>query len=281
MADIDTEFAAQLAAKDPKTAVNQFCQRYCARPVTKDDIAYICEKYPGGFQATCKLNCIEGQEFAGELLPTQKEAEKSASQQVLAFYAEQIANMPKAASKNKKKRPAAEVTTFEGVPAGALAPGTAGLPVANAAVTAKSELNSTCMKIMRRVMAKGEIVYETAQVVGGFQATVQVPNLPNEWGQQVWAGEVTEKKQEAEQSAAQIALDAIKQDPVMMASLNAPAKPKNNSWAGGKGGKKGKMMPMQPGGINKGGKGGHLQVGAAMANQLNAQMAFAGMGFGF
>ena len=42
-----------------------------------------------------KLNCIEGQEFAGGVANSQKEAEALASQQILDFYAEQINNMRK------------------------------------------------------------------------------------------------------------------------------------------------------------------------------------------
>ncbi|CAK0801357.1 unnamed protein product [Prorocentrum cordatum] len=155
--EIDTEFPARLAAKDTKTAVNEFCQRFCHRPVTKEDIQYVVQKYPGGFQATVKLNCIEGKEFAGELAPTQKEAEKSAGQQVLDFYAEQINNMPKLTGKKKKSSgsglgdPAAKVARI-------------GEPAVVGALSPKSELNSTCSKIMRCVMEKGHVVYEAYQV---------------------------------------------------------------------------------------------------------------------
>jgi hypothetical protein len=260
---IDTEFPARLAAKDTKTAVNEFCQRFCHRPVTKEDITYTVQKYEGGYQATLKLNCIEGKEFAGELAPTQKDAEKSASQQVLDFYAEQINSMPKLAGKKKKAAgsgigggdPAAKVARF-GEPAVA---GIAGA----VSLSAKSELNSTCSKIMRCVMEKGHVIYESYQVEGGYQATVTMPKLPNEWGQQVWAGEVCGKKQDAEQSAAGIALEALRSDPQLMAAHNAPQKPKNWTPPGqGKGKGKGS------GGVMKGGKG--LQVAANAANQWNA-----------
>jgi len=271
--NIDTEFPARLAAKDTKTAVNEFCQRFCARPVTKDCIAYTVQKYPGGYQATVKLNCIEGKEFAGELAGSQKDAEKSAGQQVLDFYAEQSANMPKLAAGKKKKSsgsgggdPAAKVARI-GEPMG---PADAG-----GALSAKSELNSTCSKIMRCVMEKGHVVYEAYQVEGGFQATVTMPKLPNEWGQQVWAGEVCGKKQDAEQSSAMIALEALRTDPGLMAAHNAPQKQKNWTPPGSKGKGKGS------GGVSKGGKG--LQVAAHAANQWNsnalgAMGMFPGMG---
>jgi len=272
--DVDTAFAASLAQKDPKTAVNQFCQRYCHRPVTKEDITYIVQRYPAGYQATCKLMCIEGQEFAGELAPTQKDAEKLASQQVLAFYAEQINNMPKAGSTNnkKKKRPATAVAGFGAGPPAQfprLEDSAAMGSLANPALSAKSELNSTCSKILRRVMEKGEVVYETHQVVGGYQSTVRMPGLPEEWGAQIWAGEVSLKKQDSEQHAAQIALDALRSDPGLMAAHNAPQKPKNWSPCGSKG--RGR-------GVSKGGKG--LQLDPSAANQWNAAAANGGMMFG-
>jgi len=97
----------------------------------------------------------------------------------------------------------------------------------DAAKTNKSELNSTCSKIVRRVMAKGEIAYETYPSEGGFQATVQMSGLPEPWSSQVFAGEVRQKKADAEQSAAGYALDALKQDPDMMAAFSLPPKPKN------------------------------------------------------
>jgi len=247
--EIDTGFAAELAAKDPKTAVNQFCQRFCKRPLTKQDIVYTTQKFPGGFQSTLKLVCIDGQEFAGELAPTQKDAEKTASQQVLTFYAEQINTMPKVvAAGKKKKRPASEIAPDPNAAAAHLTP--------------KSELNSMAMKIMRTGTEKNQVVYETHQVVGGFQATVKLPGLPGEWGQQIWAGEVSSQRKDAEQSAASMALEAIVKDTQLMLLFSAPPKAKNWSPGQGKGKGKGK------GGVNKGGMG--LQVAAQAANQWNA-----------
>lgn len=274
--EIDTEFAARLASKDTKTAVNEFCQRFCARPVAKEDIQYTTQKYPGGFQTTLKLNCIEGKEFAGELAPNQKDAEKSAGQQVLDFYADQINTMPKGGKKKKSSGgaagagPAKFPRIGEGTPGMPLAPGSMG---GNPATSAKSELNSTCSKIMRRVMEKGDVMYETHNVEGGYQSTVNMPKLPNEWGAQVWAGEVCSKRQDAEQSVAAIALEAIKDDPELMAAFNAPQKPKNWSPMGVGCKSKGK------GGVMKGGKG--LQVSPSAANHWNASAGMKGGWGGF
>merc|ERR1711865_916168 len=89
-------------------------------------------------------------------------------------------------------------------------------------------------KIIRRETRKGEIVFTTGQVVGGFQSQVQLPGLPPPWNNEIWAGEVHAKKGDAEQSVAGVALATIRSDPQLMSAFNAPPKP--NQWVlnGGK-----------------------------------------------
>merc|ERR1719356_1367461 len=167
--------------------------------------------------------------------------------------------MPKVVAPKKKKRPAeASLGGAAKVPA-------VGQDGPNPGLTAKSDLQSTCSKILRRVMGKGEVQYETHQVVGGFQTTVKMPGMPGEWGQQIWAGEVSAKKQESEQSAATMALEAIRADPSLMAQHNAPPKPKN--WSPGQGKGKGEVQSETHQVV--GGRGA-LQVGAQVAAQWNA-----------
>lgn len=272
-----------LEGRDPKTGVNMFCQRYCSRPVAKDDIVYTTHKHSGGYQSTVMLNCIEGHEFAGEVASTAKDAEKSAAKQVLEFFATEIASMPVSGSKQTKKRKA--VLQGEAVPAGQLLPGTiqalSALGEADPKLpkiepepvkTAKGELNACCSKILRRVMQKGEVMYETNMVPGGFQSTVQLPGLPDEWGNQVWAGEVCAKKTDAEQSVAAIALEAISADPQLMALFNQPPKPK--TWrppmkGKGKGGSGyGSSSPL-------GGSFGASSLGAGYGSSLGGGLGYA------
>merc|ERR1712110_1164365 len=87
----------------------------------------------------------------------------------------------------------------------------------NPAMTAKVRLNSACMKIARRALQKGETTYTTHQTRGGYQATVKLTCLPGEWAEKVWAGYESNTKQTAEQSAAEIALTALAEDPEMSA----------------------------------------------------------------
>merc|ERR1719453_2498425 len=79
-------------ANDPKLQLWQFCQRFCKRNIAKTDIQYNSAKvHPNGTQATVKLLCLQGQEFAGEICSNSKDAEKSAAQQALQFYGAEAA----------------------------------------------------------------------------------------------------------------------------------------------------------------------------------------------
>lgn len=210
---------------DPKTELNQFCQKYCQRPVTKTDIVYVTSKFGHQFgyqfQAIVKLNCLQGQEYAGSPSNNPKEAEKSAAQQALAAHAPQIAALPLSTTKAKPPEDGQ-----------------------NPAITPKTKLNSMCMRIAKRYLQKGEMEYESRKVPGGYQATVKLSALPGEWKDRLWAGQVFTTKQKAEQSAAEIALMQIQEDPELSAEA---AKPKGS----GKGRSKTKGQ-----GKGKGGWGG-------------------------
>jgi len=220
------------AGLDPKTEVNQFCQRFCQRPVTKTDIVYVTSKFGHQFghqfQTIVKLNCVQGQEYAGNLCATPKEAEKSAAMQVLANYEAQIKALPPVNSKETRKKATPFLTPAE------LAAKKARQAEEgdNPAITPKTELNSLCMRIAKRYLQKGETVYECRKVPGGYQATVKLSALPGDWKDRVWAGEVFTTKQKAEQSAAEIALAQIQGDSEMSEEA---AKPKGFGKGKGKG----------------------------------------------
>lgn len=212
--EIDQEFTKRLEQEDPKVAVYQFCQRFCNRPIDRNDLTYRVCWYPGGYQATVTLNCIGGQEFTGELAGGRRDAERSASQQVLEFYQEHIASTPKAPKKKKPRGGAWKHPDREPADPEELGP--------------KQTLYVTVSKILKRTMDKDECMYETQVVDGGFQSTLRMPGLPGEWGLMIWAGEVGYKKKEAEQSAAEQGLNAVLADEGLMAKCNEP--PKETSW---------------------------------------------------
>eukprot|EP00933_Yihiella_yeosuensis_P016202 TRINITY_DN13932_c0_g1_i1.p1 TRINITY_DN13932_c0_g1~~TRINITY_DN13932_c0_g1_i1.p1 ORF type:complete len:322 (+),score=94.36 TRINITY_DN13932_c0_g1_i1:53-1018(+) len=216
---------------DAKTHLNQFCQRYCSRPITKTDIVYSTTKFGSNqYQAIVKLNCLEGQEYAGHLAANPKEAEKSAAAQAMQAYAPVLASLSDQQKSKKKKSSAGGKK--EKIP-----------DDENPAMTPKVRLNALCMKINKRALEKGETVYETRQMglskaPAGFQATVQLPCLPGDWSNKMFAGEVVQNKQGAEQSAAGIALTAMMADKELMALSEVTNERKKGG--GGKGKGKGK-----------------------------------------
>mmetsp|Transcript_18441 Transcript_18441/g.53579 ORF Transcript_18441/g.53579 Transcript_18441/m.53579 type:complete len:392 (-) Transcript_18441:73-1248(-) len=235
------------AAVEPKGALNHFCQRFCRRPVTKSDIIYTSAKYGKVYQVTVTLHCIEGQQFVGETAATLKDAEKNAAQQALIHFEPLTDSLPPTVNSknknNKRKSPAMpgygmmpgmgalpdaayQMQALDGElgqpaakmfrgPDGSAMALASGLPqpltVApdNPALTSKVMLNTACMKLLRRPLQKGEILYETVQTPLGYQSTVRLPCLPGELGLLTWAGEVAPQQKQAEQNSARQALEAI------------------------------------------------------------------------
>lgn len=225
---------------DPKTALNQYCQRFCSRPVTKTDIVYTSTKFGvNQYQAIVTLNCMQGQEYAGELGPNPKEAEKSAAFQALQAY--RGVDLPAQQPGVKKKKPSGPMIDPE---TGKLIENSD--EEENPALTHKVLLNAACMKIARRALAKGETIYESVQVSSngkvpsGYIATVQLTCLPGDWTEKIFQGEVSANKQSAAQSAAKVALTEIMADPELSVLVNkVPTKPSGK----GKGkGLKGKWL---------------------------------------
>jgi len=120
--------------------------------------------------------------------------------------------------------------------------------------SAKMALNEAAMKICKRALQKGELLYEVRPCTGGFQATVKMSCLPAPWAEQLWAGEVKTTKQAAEQSSAEIALQTLTTDPALKEEM---AKPK------GKGKGKGKKEGKGKGQAKGAGKVGSAEAGEA------------------
>lgn len=216
------------ASIDHKTKLNQFCQKYCKRPVTKEDIVYVVNRFGNQYQSIVKLNCFAGQEYAGHLSMSSKEAEKSAAYQALLAYGPTVEalNQKEEGPKTRRKQTPEEVAAKKERQAEGVA------EADNPAVTPKTKLNSLCMKIAKRYLQKGETSYDTMNVTGGFQAIVKLGALPGDWADRCWAGEVCSTKQKAEQSAAEVALSQILADPELAAEA---AKPKERVAKGGRG----------------------------------------------
>ena len=221
---------------DAKTQLNQFCQRYCERPVTRKDILYSTTKFGNKqYQSIVRLNCMEGQEYAGELSETPKDAEKSAAQQALKAVSVITSLTGNKETKKKKASGDSGASVKVKIP-----------DAENPALTDKVRLNALCMRIAKRPLEKGETVYDTQQIgVGknpaGYQSTVSLPCLPEDWAAKLFAGEVCQNKQRAEQSAASMALKAMEEDAALcaLAEEKVPKKPTEGKKSKGKNGKNG------------------------------------------
>lgn len=228
-----------MAAVEPKTAVNQFCQKKTGRQITKTDIAYACQKHGNAYQSTITLNCLGGVAFVGELVGSQKLAEAAAASQVLKHYAAEIAALAAQppAKKSGTKRPASAIAGGVGIsgPADKVAKldaeSTPALPS-----PPKKEINEICTKIVKRTLTKNEIVYNSRAVAGGFQATLQLTALPGVYGQNMFTGTVCANKKDAEVSVATIAIQTLKADAEFSEILNKPKEIKKGKGKGkGKG----------------------------------------------
>lgn len=258
-----TANSGKAGSNDPKIRLAYFAETQIARSVTPADIVYTVQQFPFGLQAVVKVICVDGQEFAGEVEAAQKNAEKSAALQALQAYGVDITGCTEW-KKTKRPAEAAAQAPQPKKPKGAPPiPGTPGV------VTPKGELNTLCSRISRAVMDKKSVVYEAGVVVGGgFQATVTLACLPGIWATQPFAGEVSLKKGDAEQSAATFALAALKADGEMMMKANEP--PKARTWTGSKGGK---------GGKGKGGGKGHQAPPQTQIMQAQQFAHLGGCGF--
>merc|ERR1711862_94669 len=66
------------------------------------------------------------------------------------------------------------------------------------------------MKLLKRTLTKGEIIYESNLVEGGgHQSVVTVPDFDGSGRQMMWTGEVAQSKQGAEHNAARLAVQEI------------------------------------------------------------------------
>jgi len=200
------------SGQDPKTVLNQMIQRYTAKPVAKGDISFTTTKYGSQHQSICKLQCMNGQEVVGELQKDAKAAEKSAALMTLQVYKPQFDALPAPGSKDDKKRKAGNLSPEEMKAKRAKKEADAAAGIVHA-TSAKMVVNQAAMKICKRALQKGEILYEVRPCTGGFQATVRLSCLPAPWAEQLWAGEVKTTKAAAEVSSAEVCLQTLNSDP--------------------------------------------------------------------
>jgi dsRNA-specific ribonuclease len=213
------------AAVTSKSQFNACCMKLVKRLMQKEEITYETvavpesDATPAGFQSMVKAPCLPGgyasMSWTGVLRGNKRDAEQSAADKALRA----LAAVPQF-SVAFGAAPFPEVKESTGAKTKS--------DDRNNAVTSKSNLNATCMRILKRVLTKGEITYETTVVPGGgYQSTVRLPCLPGEHANASWAGSNSDTKKDAEQSAAEAALKFIASEAEFAAMLEqTKAKPK-------------------------------------------------------
>eukprot|EP00931_Biecheleriopsis_adriatica_P051379 TRINITY_DN29795_c0_g1_i1.p1 TRINITY_DN29795_c0_g1~~TRINITY_DN29795_c0_g1_i1.p1 ORF type:complete len:340 (-),score=74.93 TRINITY_DN29795_c0_g1_i1:43-1062(-) len=219
-----------MAQMDYKSELNKALQKHCRRPITKTDVMYTLNTFGHQCQGVVKLNCLDGQEYAGHLANDPKVAGQSAAEQ--AFNANQATFAASAAIVTPVgvKRPRVQ----GGEPAAKMATGELGVRLPRTEKAAKTELNNACQKICQRTIQKGEIAFNVTEIGSQFQATVQCSCLPGDFAARAWAGELKDSRPAAEASAAAQAVNDIQNAPDFALKLAEPSKskPKNKkgSW---------------------------------------------------
>jgi len=196
-------------ADNPKSELINFLQRHCGKTLTKGDVTWTTSSGEGAFQCIVKMVCLTGQEFAGDVATSEKEAEKAAARVALEAFAAEIAALPPPAKKKKSKSSAAAAGGAEFDPTDnvmqlqRLAAGLngGGGPVDEAS-NFKNQLIQAMQAHCKRPMAKGDIAYEHNRIGDHVQATCTL----NCVGGMSFAGEPCSDNKASDQSAAQQAL---------------------------------------------------------------------------
>lgn len=174
-----------------KTNLVELCQRYTGKSMDKGDITYTVSDFQGSFQATVKLDCINGQEFAGELCATQKDAEKAAAAQALEGLAQDIG----LGIGNKRKAEGPQLII-------------------------KQKLREAVKQILARDLTETDVVFEVKPAAGGHTATLKIPTVPGMLGKRVFMGTPSPFKRDTMLTAASKALDAILADAELSSKID-------------------------------------------------------------
>merc|ERR1719265_2392004 len=136
-----------------KSALNTYCQRIVRRPLAKDAIEYKMICLGMYQQAFVQVGCVEEAKlFAGELCDNEKAAAQSAAEKALEYYMDAFGAFTD--TERLKWRDA----DFRSNPQEAAQ----GDPTSQKLLPPKVALNSLCMRVARRPLAKGDTVYTAA-----------------------------------------------------------------------------------------------------------------------
>mmetsp|Transcript_7106 Transcript_7106/g.21634 ORF Transcript_7106/g.21634 Transcript_7106/m.21634 type:complete len:398 (-) Transcript_7106:124-1317(-) len=199
---------------NPKTTLVELCQRYCGRSMDKADIVYTVSEFGGEYQAMVRIDCVDGQEFAGELCASPKEAEQAAACQALEGLRQDIGFGAASGKKRKASNVGEDVSKF--------------LKVDAPDARVKGKLREACKQILGRDLTDDDIVYEVTAEERGQVATLTLPNLPGELGASSYGGTLSPFRRDTMLAAASAALDAILADPDYGPSIDLSKVPEDD-----------------------------------------------------
>eukprot|EP00928_Gymnodinium_smaydae_P002477 TRINITY_DN10886_c0_g1_i1.p1 TRINITY_DN10886_c0_g1~~TRINITY_DN10886_c0_g1_i1.p1 ORF type:complete len:734 (-),score=132.30 TRINITY_DN10886_c0_g1_i1:162-2363(-) len=184
-----------------KSELNKIVTRFLRRPLTSEDVLY-CTVDSGsdGFRTTVVVGTSS---FQGEVLPRKKDAEQSAAQKAVEYFADQTPNF--ASESASANAGAGGLSALEGaVDRRINGEGPLG------ADNSKSALNELVMRLVGRALCKGDVVY-THRKIGenSFVSSVHVPALPA-FEERV-EGEPMPTRKDAEHSAARVLIGIVKE----------------------------------------------------------------------
>jgi len=291
-----------------KTELLVFCQRKSNKSIQQGDIVYKIEMWGNEYQATVKLNCFGGDEFAGELCATERQAEMAAAHQALVAHADELEQQR--AMKRKALEDARDAQKFPRVdmqpPAMQMQPqgmqmqpqamqSEESLTIDDADVEAR--LQMVLMQILGRQPESTDLVYDFATTAdGGTRARLSLPTTPGCEGKHFHA--ITPSEQSAKLQVSTQAVTWIMKLPQMMPPMGAMPVEDSSGKMGGKGygkmegcgkmGKKGcakgkemaSMMPMMMMMMKgmKGMKGGGKESGGGKPDFMEMMAGMFGKG---
>eukprot|EP00929_Paragymnodinium_shiwhaense_P029390 TRINITY_DN1684_c0_g1_i1.p1 TRINITY_DN1684_c0_g1~~TRINITY_DN1684_c0_g1_i1.p1 ORF type:complete len:468 (-),score=168.76 TRINITY_DN1684_c0_g1_i1:384-1787(-) len=209
----------QNETKDAKQRLNTFLQKFCNRMLVRGDVLYRNEEVDGKFKGFVTLHCLEAQTYDtpadyDDKATAEKEAAKVALEafqlevrELVAdpnvYKTKKVADYP-AGVEPPEKKPRIATPNESGK-------NSAGLQVGGG-TPPKALVQSICNKILKRTVNRDEVVYTlTEESRGNYTASLKLPGLPGELGEEEWTGLPRRSRKDAETSAAEAALEAIRQ----------------------------------------------------------------------
>lgn len=197
--------------ESPKHVLQVVLQKFLTKALQKGEIQFDTNEVENGsYQCTLTLLCCDGKTFTGEVCSDRKQAEDNAANQAVEFYKPQVGDL----IFNKRSSSAS------------------GEPAAKRARMDASDKKNVLLEIVTRIkqntLAKGDMQYDTSKVATDagevkHQCTLTISVLPGYEGVE-FTGQTAENPKDAEQSAAQEALNIIEKDTTLQ-ELLAKLKP--------------------------------------------------------